>query len=145
ACCVVGYPFGDLAKLLLLTGQRRTEVAGMRWSEIDCEKREWHIPATRTKNAQPHLVPLSVPALELINSMPRIRGEYLLTTTGLTHVSGYSNGKKAIDAQIGDVVHWSLHDLRRTAASGMARLGVALPVIEKVLNHTSGSFAGVVR
>jgi integrase len=144
ACCVVGYPFGDLAKLLLLTGQRRTEVAGMRWSEIDFEKREWHIPATRTKNAQPHLVPLSVPALELINSMPRIGGEYVLTTTGRTHVSGYSNGKKAIDAQMRDVAHWSLHDLRRTAASGMARLGVALPVIEKVLNHISGSFAGIV-
>src|SRR5262249_44383247 len=69
ACGIIGYPFGDLAKFLLLTGQRRTEVAGMRWREIDLEKREWLIPATRTKNAQPHLVPLSDATLDVINSV----------------------------------------------------------------------------
>src|SRR5262249_37436715 len=129
---------------LLLTGQRRTEVAGMRWSELDLEKREWLIAATRTKNAQPHLVPLSNAALDVINSVPRIQGEHLLTTTGDTHVSGYSRAKTAIDTHLGDIPRWTFHDLRRTAASGMARLGIALPVIEKVLNHTSGSFAGIV-
>jgi integrase len=144
ACGIIGYPFGDLAKLLLLTGQRRTEIAGMRWKEIDLEKREWLIPATRTKNAKPHLVPLSDAALDVINSTPRLEGEYLLTTTGDTHVSGYSRGKRAIDVHMGELPRWTFHDLRRTTASGMARLGIALPVIEKVLNHSSGSFAGIV-
>jgi integrase len=143
----VGYPFGDMARLLLLTGQRRTEVAGMTWGELDLDKSEWLIPGYRTKNGEPHTVPLSDAARDIIKLIPRVKSEreFVFTTTGETHSTGYSRGKHAIDAAMGTAVpRWTLHDLRRTAATGMARLGVNLPVIEKVLNHTSGSFAGIV-
>jgi integrase len=139
-----------MIQLLLLTGQRRTEVAGIRWSEIDLDKAEWTIPGTRTKNGEPHSVPLSDMALGIIKSLPRIKSNqgFLFTTTSETHVTGYSRAKADLDKGIaregGDLPRWTLHDLRRTTASGMARLGINLPVIEKVLNHTSGSFAGIV-
>jgi integrase len=157
ACLKVGYPFGHVAWLLLLTGQRRREVAGMSWGELDLDNRTWLIPGARTKNGEPHSVPLSDAAIETINSLPRIKSErgFLFTTTGDTHVSGYSRAKAAIDKamlaiaretdpELDEIPRWTLHDLRRTAASGMARLGIALPVIEKALNHSSGSFAGIV-
>jgi integrase len=152
ACQDIGYPFGPLAMLLLLTGQRRNEVAGMAWAELDIEKREWRIPGQRTKNGEPHIVPLSEAALTIIEGLPNIKNDkgYLFTTTCETSVSGFSRAKAAIDSvmrvKAGDAAidRWTFHDLRRTAASGMARLGTVLPVIEKVLNHSSGSFAGIV-
>ncbi len=157
ACNGIGYPFGDMAKLLLLTGQRRTEVAGMTWAEIDLEKALWSIPGERTKNGEPHEVPLSEAALAIIKALPRIENDkgFLLTTNARTHVTGYSHVKRALDeamleiarAERGaevEIPRWTFHDLRRMAVSGMARLGIALPVIEKVVNHTSGSFAGVI-
>jgi integrase len=149
ACETLSYPFGPMVQLLLLTGQRRTEVAGIRWSEIDLDKAEWIIPGTRTKNGEPHSVPLSDTTIAIIRSLPRIKGSqgFLFTTTGETHVTGYSRAKADLDKLIagegGDLSRWTFHDLRRTVASGMARLGIHLPVIEKVLNHTSGSFAGI--
>lgn len=146
ACDKVGYPFGSLTQLLLLTAQRRNEVAGMVWAEVDLDKREWLIPGERTKNKELHTVPLSKPAAQLIKSLPRMSSErgYVFTTNGKTQVSGFSRGKADIDAAMKSTSRWTLHDLRRTAASGMAQLGMPLPVIEKVLNHSSGSFAGVV-
>jgi integrase len=142
----VGYPFGDMARLLLLTGQRRTEVSGMTWAELNLADGEWLIPGERTKNGEPHSVPLSNAALDIIKSLTRIKSDkgYVFTTTGDTHVTGYSRAKASIDSAMGEAPRWTFHDLRRTAATGMARLGIALPVIEKVLNHTSGSFAGIV-
>jgi integrase len=149
ACEALGYPFGPMVRLLLLTGQRRTEVAGITWGEIDLDKAEWAIPGTRTKNGEPHSVPLSDAAVGIIKSLPHIKSGqgFLFTTTGETHVTGYSRAKADLDKlMFGDVdiPRWTFHDLRRTVASGMARLGINLPVIEKVLNHTSGSFAGIV-
>jgi integrase len=159
ACDKVGYPFGSVAKLLLLTGQRRNEVAGMTWGEIDLgdKKALWRIPGGRTKNDEAHEVPLSGAALEVITSLPRIKSAkgYLFTTNAETHVSGYSRAKRMLDqAMLGiareergsdtEIPRWTFHDLRRTTASDMARLGISLPVIEKVLNHSSGSFAGIV-
>jgi integrase len=152
----LAYPFGDLAKLLLLTGQRRNEVAGMTWGELHLEKREWQIPGERTKNGEPHLVPLSDPALCIIQGLPRkvSRRGFVFTTNGESHVSGYSRAKVAIDKLMlveartenpeAELPPWRFHDLRRTVASGLARLGVSLPVIEKTLNHSSGTFSGVV-
>jgi integrase len=157
ACDKVSYPFGSMAKLLLLTGQRRNEVAGMTWGELDLDKALWCIPAGRTKNDEAHEVPLSDAALAVIASLPRIKSDkgYLFTTNGETHVSGYSRAKSIIDnatldiareerGQDVEIPRWTFHDLRRTAVSGMARLGISLPVIEKVVNHSSGSFAGIV-
>ena len=143
----LGGTFGPLVKLLALTGQRRDEVARMRWDELDLDTRLWTLPRARTKNNQPHEVPLSKAALTVLQNVPRIAGSpFVLTANGgASPVSGYSKGKHRIDALLpADLPPWRLHDLRRTCASGLARLRINLPVIEKVLNHTSGSFAGIV-
>jgi integrase len=146
AAAKIGGPFGDLVQLLTLTGQRRDEVAGMRWDELDLEAGLWILPRGRVKNDQGHEVPLSAPALAILQSIPRIAGSpFVLTTNGTAPSSGYSKGKRKLDALLpADTPPWRLHDLRRTVANGMARLGINLPVIEKVLNHASGSFAGIV-
>jgi integrase len=141
----VGSPFGALVRLLALTGQRRDECAGMTWKEIDAEQRLWVLPPGRTKANRPHEVPLSDAAIAVLESLPRIGDEYVLTTNGASPSSGYAKGKRRLDALLPpDMPTWRLHDLRRTTASGMARLGINLPVIEKVLNHSSGSFGGIV-
>jgi integrase len=118
----------------------------MRWSEIDVKTRTWTLPPTRTKNAQRHEVPLSAQALALIESQPRIVGaaDYVFTTNGNSATGGMSRAKAMLDASMKLAAPWRLHDLRRTVASGLARLGINLAVIERVLNHTSGSFAGIV-
>jgi integrase len=151
----MAYPFGPAVRLLILTGARREEVGAMRWSEIDLEGKIWTLPAGRAKNNVEHVVPLSDPALSLIRSLPRIgRAAFVFTTTGETAVSGWSNAKANLDDAIleamreGDpkpeaIPGWTLHDLRRTFATGLAGLGVATPVVEKILNHVSGSFGGV--
>ncbi len=151
ACETEAYPFGRVAQLLLLTGQRKSEVSDAVDAEIDRDKSLWTIPGERTKNGEVHTVHLCATAKEIIKTLPRIKSErgYLFTTTGLSPVSGFSKGKCEIDAAMEKVTgeepaDWRFHDLRRTVASGMARLGVKLEVIEKVLNHKSGSFAGVV-
>jgi integrase len=142
----IGGPFGALVQLLACAGQRRDEVAGMRWDELDLEARLWVLPRGRVKNDQGHEVPLSAAAVTIIKSMPRIADSpFVLTTNGTAPSSGYSKGKRKLDALLpSDMPAWRLHDLRRTVASGMARLGINLAVIEKVLNHSSGSFAGIV-
>jgi integrase len=142
----VGGTFGPLVKLLALTGQRRDEVAQMRWDEVDIDKRLWALAPARVKNNQSHQVPLSAAALAVLEQLPRVAGSpFVLTNGGASPASGYSKGKRRLDALLpADMPPWRLHDLRRSAASGMARLGVNLPVIEKVLNHASGSFAGIV-
>lgn len=137
------YPFGYLFTLLILTGQRRGEVTGMRWSEIDFEGRVWTIPAARSKNGQAHDVPLSEPVIEILQSAPRFLGsDYVLTTTGDTPISGFGRAKDRLDEAMG-ATDWRTHDLRRTTASGMARLGIPPHVVEKVLNHRTGIISGV--
>jgi integrase len=142
----MGGPFAALVKLLAITGQRRDEIARMRWAEIDIEKRLLILSGERTKNGRPHEVPLSTEALATLDSISRIEGSPLvITTSGIAPVSGFSKSMRRLRALLPpEMSHWTLHDLRRTCASGMARLGINLPVIEKCLNHTSGSFAGIV-
>jgi integrase len=141
----IGGTFGALVQLLILTGQRRDEVAGMRWSEIDLEGCRWTLAPERVKNNRPHEIPLSEPAIAILTALPRIGNQFVLTSTGDAPSSGYSKGKRRLDALLPpDMPDWRLHDLRRTVASGLAQLGINLPVIEKVLNHASGSFAGIV-
>ena len=158
------HPFGPMWRLLLLTGQRRNEIAGMRRAEleIDGDDPGWLVPGNRTKNGNEHFVPLTPAVVDIIEAQPKIgKKGFIFTTTGETHVSGFSRSKARLDAAMlaimqkdaqkaGDdpakvaLTPWTLHDLRRTLASGMARLNINLPVIEKCLNHTSGSFAGIV-
>jgi integrase len=144
AADAVGDPAGACVKVLLLTGQRRGEVAGMRRSEIDADL--WTLPPERTKNAQRHLVPLSRQVTEMIDALPVIAGvdDQVFVGAGGRKLAGFSHVKTALDTQMKLNVPWVLHDVRRTVASGMARIGIKLPVIERVLNHKGESFAGIV-
>jgi integrase len=144
----IGWPFGAIVRMLILTGQRRGEVAGMRWQELDFDAKTWTLPKERCKNGVEHVVPLSSAAIEILGSLPRIAGELVFSFNGRAVPDGFDRAKKRIDAYIAGrngkpIPAWRLHDLRRTFASGCARLGVQLPVVEKLLNHTSGSFRGV--
>ncbi|MFF0920521.1 tyrosine-type recombinase/integrase [Rhizobium leguminosarum] len=164
ASAKIGWPFGPMVKLLLLTGQRRDEVASAQRSEFDLGANvpAWTIPKERAKNGKAHVVPLSPAAVEIIESLPRVSGEidFVLTTTGKTGISGFSRSKALLDAAMMEIAKeeaeargekdfepqiapWRLHDLRRTCASGMAELGQPVHVVEAVLNHKSGSIKGV--
>jgi integrase len=148
-------PYGAIVRLLMLTGQRRDEVAGMTLAELSEDLATWTIPATRTKNGIPHLVPLSQPARKLLHAVlsdrpagvqaanPRAKPALVFPGERGTSFSGWSKAKSALDTASG-VSGWWLHDLRRTLATGLQRLGVRLEVTEAVLNHLSGSRAGVV-
>lgn len=135
------YPFGRFVQILLLTGQRRTEVASMRWQDVDLEAKTWLMRAADTKGERAHLVPLSVPAVMTLRNLPRL-GDYVFTSDGETHISGFAKGKKRLDAFIagdhteqGELPAWTLHDLRRTVSSHMARLGIHKDIRGRVLNH----------
>jgi integrase len=137
--------YAGFIKLLILTGQRRSEVAEMRCAEIDLENRVWLLPKERAKNGVEHSIPLSDQAAEILKALPRIAGsDFVLTLNGRNPIRGTPLIKRRIDRLAPPMPPWVLHDIRRTVASGMARLGINLPVIEKLLNHVSGSFAGIV-
>jgi integrase len=149
----IGYPFGPAVQLMILTGQRRSEVLEAGWREFDLERGLWSIPRERAKNGSGHMVPLAPAAVELIRNLPRIGASphLLFTTNGTTPFSGVSKAMERLSAladkhMSGDAERaaWRLHDLRRTFATGCARLGVPLHVVEKSLNHTSGTFGGIV-
>jgi integrase len=116
----------------------------MRWSEIDWEKRLWHLPKERTKNGRDHAVPLSTTAITTLKTVPHVNEIFVFPARGNANASfsGFSKCKGELNKLCG-VTEWTLHDLRRTAATRIAKLGVAPHVIEKILNHVSGTFAGV--
>lgn len=144
----LGTPFGPLLKLLLLTGQRLGEVSGMRHDELH-DGDTWHLPGIRTKNHKQHIVPLPPLARELVASAPVIEDcPFVFSTNGLRPVSGWSKTKARLDVAMlalakREITPWTLHDLRRTAVTGMANLGIAPHVVEAVVNHISGAKAGV--
>jgi integrase len=173
ACAAVGWPFGPLVKLLVLTAQRRDEVAGMERPELDLAKQNWTMPREKAKNNRAHEVQLSDAAIKVLRAIPRASDGLVFTMTGKTPVSGFSRVKARIDAEMVkarrrslglpeddkqygkatrlpdakplpvEVPSWTLHDLRRTAATGMARLNFPPHVVDKVLNHVSGTIRGV--
>jgi integrase len=140
------WPFGPYIQMLILTGQRRSEVAHMQWSEIDLKSRTWVIPAAKAKNGSAHVVPLSAHAIAVLETVPHVDGtDLIFSTTGDTAVSGFSKAKRELDSMLPPkTVAWRFHDLRRTVATGLQKLGVRLEVTEAVLNHVSGSRAGIV-
>ena len=142
ACEATPYPFGPLVELLVLTLQRRNEVAEMQWPEIDLNKAQWTIPADRSKSKRAHIVPLSKPAVQILESLPHyLGGAYVFTTTeGKRPVSGFSKMKVRLD-KTAKVTDWRLHELRRTGRSEMARLKVDDVVAERVLNHVPRGLA----
>jgi integrase len=143
----VGSPFGSMCKLLLLTGCRLNEIARMTKSELSDDLAMLMLPGGRTKNGLPHDVPLPDLARAILRELPRHAGPFIFSTTdGLTPFVSFGN-KKALDAAMSaeagqEVAPWVIHDLRRTAATGMASLGVLPHVIEACLNHVSGAAKG---
>jgi integrase len=169
ASASLAYPFGPMFELLIATGQRREEAAGLDWSELDRAKALWTLPRERAKNDESNIVPLNRLA---ISALDRAAGRGLerttdwprkglvFTTTGSAPVSGHSKAKAKLDARmlaiarqealdasqdVDDVLlaPWRLHDARRTLATGLQRLGVRFEVTEAVLNHVSGSRSGI--
>lgn len=154
ACEALGQPFGPLFKLLLLTGQRRGEVGEMVEREVVGDI--WTIPAARSKNGDEHAVPLSAVARDVLDGVHRIGGRagYVFTTSGEAPVSGFTRASDRLRAKMAaiasadagepvEIAPFTLHDLRRTAATGMAGLGFPPHVVEAVLNHRSGTRRGV--
>ncbi len=155
ACKAEGFPWGPMGQILLLTGQRLSEVARMTEGEI--EHALWRLPAARTKNGRAHAIPLSDAAREVLVSSPRIKSTagYLFTTSGETAASGFHKAREHLSRRMAEIAskergepvsfdHWTFHDLRRTAATGMARMGIPVRVTEAVLNHVSGTGGGIV-
>lgn len=169
AAVALPYPFGPLFQLLFATGQRREEVAGLAWAELDRNQATWTLPAERAKNGEAHLVPLNSLAMVILDEAAGVtnnekkhwpRRGLVFTTNGKTHVSGYSKAKACLDAKMLELVRkneeaagaefarvelapWRIHDARRTLATGLQRLGVRFEVTEAVLNHVSGARSGV--
>ncbi|WP_292941674.1 site-specific integrase [Novosphingobium sp.] len=145
-------PWGAALKLLILTGQRRNEVFWAEWSEFDLEDGEWTVPPDRAKNAVANVVPLSPAALAVVQAIPKTAGSEKLFPSrrdGERGASGFSKAqarfRKALDRVLGRKAgeHWQMHDIRRTVATGLQRLGVRFEVTEAVLNHVSGARSGV--
>jgi integrase len=142
----LGWPFAPVVRLLILTGQRRQEVASMGWLDVDFERALWTLPREATKADRAHEVPLSNEALAILRALPKTHKELVFTTNGRTPVANFSVAKLRLDNAVAlerarrgqtPLADYHLHDLRRTLASGVARLGVAPHVIEKILNHQS--------
>ena len=154
----VSWPFASIYKLLLLTGARREEVAGMSWSELDLDAGIWFLPGARTKNKRDHRIPLSRQAIGLLDRLgiSAIKagfgyedGDLVFSTKGHSAPSGFSKAKKVLDAKMKAILgarfkDWRIHDLRRTCATGMENLGIDTRVVETALNHISGTKAGIV-
>jgi integrase len=125
----------------MLTGQRREEIGALRWSEIDTEGKLIILPSVRTKNGIEHKVPLSAEAMSVLQTCIRHR-DIVFGTRAQNGFTGWSKRKADLDSASG-VKDWTVHDLRRTAATGMADIGVQPHIIEAVLNHVGGHKAGV--
>jgi len=138
AAVEIGWPYGPAAQLLILTGARRAEIAELKWSEIHGNTIK--LSGARTKNAEPHDMPLSEQALDVLSRMPRIAGsEYVF---GKPLRSGaWSNAKIKFSAA--KIQPWRIHDLRRTVSTGMNELGTEPHIVEAVLGHTVKGVAGV--
>jgi integrase len=146
ACDRVSVPFGAMFRIMLLCGVRLREAAGMRRDEL--VGGIWSLGGDRTKNGRSLTLALPELALDIINALPRIGDTYVFTTSGRSAVSGFSKAKKALDLAMAEVAgkpvqEFRLHDLRRSFVSSLAGLGVALPVIERLVNHVSESFGAV--
>lgn len=152
----LGPVFCALVRLLLITGQRRDEVAAVDWRELDRERAEWLLPASRAKNGREHLIPLSPQAVALFDTLadgerwPK-KGYVLTTDAGKSRVSGFSKAKRKLDEQIADLIEddeapvdpWRFHDLRRSAATGLQRLRIPSDWIEAAQNRRKSGMAGV--
>lgn len=137
------YPFGPFYRLLMVTGQRRNEVAEARRSEFNFQERLWQLPASRMKAGAPHMVPLSDLAMSIVGELPQ-DGSYLFQATrNTTHISGFSRAKRRLDATVGDMPPFVIHDLRRTVRTRLSQLRVRYEVAEMVIGHGKKGLARV--
>jgi integrase len=137
----IGFPYGHIIEMISLTAQRRSEVSEMMWAEVDLKNAVWTIPSIRSKNNKPHLIHLAPAVIDLLRRLPRVE-PIIFSTDGIKPFQNWSEMKRTLDRSCG-INGWVLHDLRRTVVSGMARLGIAPHVADKILNHQSGTISGV--
>ena len=137
----IGGPYGDIVEVLALTGQGREEVARCTWDEIDLKTRTWTLSSDRTKNAKSHEVHLSDPVIALLRRANE-QSKFVFSRSSDSSFQDFSAAKREVD-HLSGVTGWRLHDLRRTCVSGMARLGIAPHVADKILNHQAGTISGV--
>jgi integrase len=144
SCDKMGYPWGPVFQLLLLTGARLKEISQASWSEISISDRTLDLPGSRTKNERAHQIQLSVQTLKILLSLPKVEGQdFLFSTNGKTPVSGFSKVKKRLDILCG-VANWRFHDLRRSFATHSSeKLSVSPVIVDKILNHRTGQVRGV--
>ena len=144
ASAELGWPYGPITRLLILTASRRGEVCGLRWAELDLGRQLWVKPAARVKGGRQHTLSLSAAAVELLQSLPRVDGTDAVfpARAGGAVSSVPARAKACLDA-LAAVADWRIHDLRRTTASGLARLGVQPQVIAAILDHAPASVIGV--
>jgi len=147
-----GFPYGHILRLLILTGCRRDEIGALRWSEVrnlDGPEPRIELAGERTKTGAPRIVPLPEPAVDILRDCLRFTGVYLFGVAGRGPFKGWSRAKRNLDALAAEIAGrplepWRIHDLRRTTATGLQRLGVRLEVTEAVLGHVAGSHRGIV-
>lgn len=145
AAAAMAEPWGPLFRVLVLTLARREEVAAMRWSELSVDLAIWTIPGARMKRGHTHIVALPEAAQEALQAVTRIDGQDLIfSTTGKTHVSGFSKAKAVLD-KAASVSGWRLHDLRRTGVSALAAMGFDSIVADRLLAHEPAKLSGVAR
>jgi integrase len=131
-----------IVKLLMLSGQRASEIAGLDWAEVNFKQGLIFLPGERTKNGRPHNIPMSATVKSLLQSRDQ-SDRHLIFGQGEGPFSGWSKAKTALDRRTGPLKHWTVHDLRRSVATGMADIGIQPHIIEAVLNHVSGHKGGV--
>ena len=139
-----GGPYGAGVKLLMLTAARREEIFGLSEDELDLEGATIRLPASRTKVKEGRTIPLSPQAVAILDALPRLAGPYLLSATGERPWCDFPRSKRSLDKRLPGMKPWVLHDLRRSCATGLQRLGARLETIEAVLGHVSGSRRGIV-
>jgi integrase len=140
----LGYPFGPFVRLLMLTGVRREELAGMRHDEIDFDAGLWTVPAARSKTGVSIRIPLSRATVEVLQGVANTGSAFVFTTTGKAPVSGFSKMKKRLDGLSG-ITDWRLHDARRTMVSAMVDLGIDATTADRCLNHTGAATMSTVQ
>ena len=129
----LGWPYGAAFRMLILTSARREEIGQLRWSEIVGDT--INLEGARTKNGEPHIIPLSTPALTLLDQLPRIAdSDFVFTISGKSPSARWSGPKADLD-DLAQIATWRTHDLRRTTATGLQKLGVPLQVTEAILGH----------
>jgi len=139
------YPFGPIVSLLVLTGQRRSEIGSLKWEWIDLDAQSIAFPSSLTKNKTAHVMPYGKLVASILQTIPDTGGPLLFPSRSETGVmfNGWGKSKGRFDRELRNVDPYTLHDLRRSFATIHAKIGTPIHVTEKLLNHISGTISGV--